>query len=297
VKSHHCHVIAHDDGATASASATATSSTVEPVTPVQESAVDVAAKKEQSIANGSSARDFFHWQPKNLLQENMMDKSNPDAQAKLFHHITNHTTQMMWNSKNNLEPSAYLDANVSDDQRELLAPTCRNTLQGFIMCDVKGKGAQNKLAKRRLDVISGNASSYSRCMNDPKHLKQIKEVNKLAATVAEVTADIDNEKKQNAAKKAQMVNATKEKKVTKIAEEEAEHAVELPKLKPLMEDFETEHRDVACLNTTLFPKPFRTKTLKHCHNAKPTGAQKKSKQETHQEVMTCFEAGKLVIPI
>jgi len=240
---------------------------------VQESAVDVAAKKEQSIANGSSARDFFHWQPKNLLQENMMDKSNPDAQAKLFHHITNHTTQMMWNSKNNLEPSAYLDANISDDQRELLAPTHKNTLQGFIVCDVKGKGAQNKLAKRRLDMISGNASSHLRSMNDPKHLKQIKEVNQSAATVAEVTADIDNEKKKHAAKTAQNVKASKEEKAKKQAEEEAERAVELPQLKPLMEDFETGRRDITALNTTLFPKPFLIKTLKHYYNAKPTDAQ------------------------
>ena len=48
---------------------------------------------------------------------------------------------------------------------------------------------------------------------------------------------------------------------------------------------------------TLFPELFPMKTLKcHC-NAKPTGAQKKSKQETCEEAMTCFEVGKLVIPI
>ena len=138
------------------------------------------------------------------MQEYMVDKKNPEAQSKLFHHMTNYAAQMMWDSKKKLQPSAYLDANMSEDQSELLQPSYKNTLQGFIVCDVKGKGAQNKLAKRRLDVISGNVSSYLRCLNNPKHLKQIKEVNQLAAAVASVAAEMEEEKRTQVEKTAQM---------------------------------------------------------------------------------------------
>jgi len=158
-------------------------------------------------------------------------------------------------------------------------------------------GAKEKLAKHQLDMISGNVSSYSRCLNDPKHLKQIKEVNQLAAAVASVAAEMEEEKSTQVEKTAQNVKASKEKKAKKQVEEEAERAVELPKLKPLMEDFKTGRRDVAALNTTSFPKPFLMKMLKCCCNAKPTGAQKKTKEDIHNEVIKFFEAGKAVIPI
>jgi len=119
----------------------------------------------------------------------------------------------------------------------------------------------------------------------------------LAATVASVTAEMEEEKRAQVEKTARNVKASKEKKAKKQAEEEAERAVELPKLKPLMEDFETGCRDIAALNTTLFPKPFLIKTLKCYYNAKPTGAPKKTKEDIYNEVIKCFEAGKAVIPI
>jgi len=177
--------------------------------------VDVA-QKAQAEANGSTARDFFHWQPKNPMQECMVDKQNPEAQSKLFHHMTDCAAQMMWDSKKKLQPSACLDANMSEDQSELLQPSHKNTLQGFIVCDVKGKGAQNKLAKRCLDMPSGNASSYLRCLNNPKRLKQIKEVNHLAAAVASVTAEMEEEKRAQVEKTAQNVQASKSKRKKKL---------------------------------------------------------------------------------
>jgi len=64
-----------------------------------------------------------------------------------------------------------------------------------------------------------------------------------------------------------------------------------------MEDFESGRKDVKLLNTPLFPKPYLLKTLKHCYNAKPTGAQKMSKEDVYNEVMKCFEAGKAVTTV
>jgi len=94
-------VVVHDDGTVKSnAAAAAVDSNQDPTL------ADVA-QKAQAEANGSTARDFFHWQPKNLTQEHMVDKKNPEAQSKLFHHSTDHAAQMMWDSKKKLQPSAW----------------------------------------------------------------------------------------------------------------------------------------------------------------------------------------------
>jgi len=86
-------VIVHDDGTVKSKpTATAIDSNQDPTL------ADVA-QKAQAEANGSTARGFFHWQPKNPMQEHMVDKTNPEAQSKLFHHMTNCAAQMMWDSK------------------------------------------------------------------------------------------------------------------------------------------------------------------------------------------------------
>ena len=143
-------VIVHDDGTSNEEVASV------PVDP----AVEEAMKK--------SVRDFFHWAPQNLMDSCLKDKKDKATQKKLFTHVTNHTAQTMWDADRNqpLEPSSYLDATMSDDQKTLLCPSYENVLTGCILCDVKGKGAANKLAKRRLDVISGNVASCARCLND-----------------------------------------------------------------------------------------------------------------------------------
>jgi len=119
----------------------------------------------QEVASGPNTRDFFHWQRKSLMLEHLKDKKNGDAHSKKFHHMTDCASQMMWNSKKDVKPSGCLNANMSDEQKKLLRPFYKNTLQGFIVHDVKGKGAQNKLAKRHLGMTSGNVSS---CLRVPQ---------------------------------------------------------------------------------------------------------------------------------
>jgi len=67
---------------------------------------------------------------------------------------------------------------------------------GCILHNMYGKGAKRKLGKRRLDVISGNVTSCTTYLNNPKHLNQIQEVNQITATVAEVIMDMDKAKVQ-----------------------------------------------------------------------------------------------------
>jgi len=57
-------------------------------------------------------------------------------------------------------------------------------------------------------MMSGNASSHLRCLDDPKRLKQIKEVNQLAAAVASVAAEMEDEKRAQIEKTAQTVKAS-----------------------------------------------------------------------------------------
>ena len=203
----------------------------------------------------------------------LKDKSDKSVQKKLFTHMTNHTAQTMWDTNRNqpLEPSSHLDARMSDDQKTLSCPSHKNVHVGHISCDVKGKGAANKLAERQLDVVSGNVASHARCLNSTKRLKQIEEASQLVAAVAEVSADVENEKEAPKAKATERKKVLKEKKASVIAKEAAERAMELPKLRPMMQDFEEGRKDIHLLNATLFPKPCLVKILKHCHGAKPMG--------------------------
>ena len=91
--------------------------------------------------------------------------------------------------------SNYLDVEMSDVQRNLLNPTPKDVLLGFITYAVKGKGSVQKIAKRKIaDSIDGNLNSYSRLLNNPKRLEAIKDHAQLVATVAEVSAEADDEK-------------------------------------------------------------------------------------------------------
>ena len=79
-----------------------------------------------------------------------------------------------------VKTSNYLDVEMSDVQRNLLNPTPK---------DVKGKGAVQKIAKRKNDFIEGNVNGYSRLLNNPKRLEEAsKDHAQLVATVAEVSA-------------------------------------------------------------------------------------------------------------
>ena len=78
---------------------------------------------------------------------------------------------------------------MSDNQRTLLNPTQNDVFFGLIDYDAKGKGAVQKIAKRRLDVIEGNVNSYSKMLNNTKILKIIKDFNQICASVAEVSEE------------------------------------------------------------------------------------------------------------
>ena len=245
-------------------------------------------EEEPTVDTPKNAQDFFSFQPKKLLVNYKANGNDPSAQTKLFHHMTDFSAQSMWNSKQRVEPSAYLDVQMTEEQKELLAPTHKNALMGFILCDVKGKGAKNKIAKRRIDMISGNVSSYSRCLNDAKRLKQLEEVNQLTVTVAGVAAEAAATKKEQQLKAAQKLKSKKAKKQLDEEKERAKRKEALPALQTIVDEFAQGKKDrmeFGNLTATVL-----VNLLKHYFTDKPKGLAKMSKQALAEEVLKRFDA-------
>jgi len=194
-------------------------------------------KEEPTVEAPKNAQDFFSFQPKKLLVNCKASRNDPSPQTKLFHHMTDFSAQSMWNSKQGVEPSACLDVQIAEEQKELLAATHKNTLMGSIVCNAKGKGAKNKIAKQRVDMISGNVSSWSRRLNDAKRLKQLEEVTQLTATVAGVAAEAATAKKEQQLKAAQKPKSKKAKKQSDAEKERAKREEALPALRTTVDEF------------------------------------------------------------
>ncbi len=100
-------------------------------------------------------------------------------------------------------PSAYLDIEVTNDQRFLFQPTAADVLLGSILEDSIGQNAKKKIPKWRINFLSGNIASYSWSINNPAALDQIMDTSNLAnclATISEykeAAKDAAKEKKVN----------------------------------------------------------------------------------------------------
>jgi len=249
-------------------------------------AANEATVVASELSGAKNIQDFFSVHPAKLMVSCKANRKDPDVQRKLFDHMTNCTAQSMWNSKKSLEPSSHLDVIVSDEQKELLCPSCKNCLMCFIMCDVKGKGAKTKMAKGRLDMITGNVSSCSRCLNDSKRPKMIEEANQLAATVAEATADMDAEKERKRVEAAQKVSDKKRKTQDDKAKDAVKRAAAMPSVQLVMDDFVKGAKQPAEFES--LTRPVLANILKHFCNVKPKGLTKMSKEAVVEAVKQLF---------
>jgi len=94
-----------------------------------------------------------------------------DTVHTYFTHITSFVAQQHANATKGrkfLEPSSFLNVEVTDDQRYLLQPTASDVLVGNILEDSIGQNAKKKIPKRRFNMIAGNIASYSRVLNNEK---------------------------------------------------------------------------------------------------------------------------------
>ena len=120
----------------------------------------------------------------------------------------------------------------------------KHVLMGHILYDVKGKGAQQKLAKRRLDFIDGNTNSYAKCLNDPRRLKETRELNELVASVAEVTAEAIKEKAKKKEHKDKEAADKIAKKAREAAAKEERRLDQVPILTAYVDKYTNKAREV-----------------------------------------------------
>jgi hypothetical protein len=211
-----------------------------------------------------------------------------EAQKKLFDHMCNKACESEWSNDKGRQPSDYVNVEYSKDQQQMLNPSYKHVLMGFICYDVKGEGAKQKIAKRRINLVEGNVNSYSRCLNDPGRLASIKEMNQLAASVAEVTADAE---KAAAERKIAAVAKSKDREKKKI-EEAAAEAKKKEQLKPTLEELMTKF---ACGEKTApagFEELSRAQLInimKYFYESRPKGMATMGKNKLVELVMKHYD--------
>ena len=198
-----------------------------------------AASTEATAHCQEKVDSFCSWKPVELIDEYKKDRSNPSVQAKLLTHVTKFVSRQHWQQASTVAPSAYLGIDMSVDQVKLFNPKIKDVIIGHIMYDAKGEGAVRKIAKRRLDMIEGGISGYSRLLNSEERLGKIKEVHQLTASCAEITADMESEKQARKATAAQKQTDKAEKQRATEEAEAAQKVKVLPALKEKMAKFES----------------------------------------------------------
>ena len=86
---------------------------------------------------------------------------------------------------------------------KLLNPTARHVQIGAIIDQCVGDKAKKVIAKRRIDMASGNISSYARVLNGPHQLEKIQTFNELAATMTTLKKERDQAREEASARKKQ----------------------------------------------------------------------------------------------
>jgi len=232
--------------------------------------VSTAEPEESAIDNWCS------WKPKALVDQYKKDKKNKEVQLRYFHHVCDITARHHWNEDKPVEPSAFLDCHTTKQQRDMLNPSMKQVVRGFILYDVKGTGAREFHAKRRLDMISGNVSSYSRLLNDTKRLKEMQELNSLVASVAQVSADKDQAKEKAKETKEE---AKRRKEAKQKAEDEAFEAEKqrlLPQLTKMMEPYLD---GIGCLSKDSFNKDMLILIMMYYIGNTPVGFKNWTKEK------------------
>lgn len=222
------------------------------------------------------------WRPHDLLSQYKESRHTVQSQQAYFRHITNFVARAEAMSDANLVPSPYLDVHIKDDQMKLLKPTQKDVVMGCILQDTMGPGAVKLIAKRRIDALDGNVGSYSRLLNSSARLQQIKEVNALAAAVAEITRDKEDARKRKKEATANLALKKADKKQAAESTDETRRLEAVGYLMPLMEKFKTGERTVSSLDA-LSGKVLK-EIIKFYYNVKLKGIATMKKVDLIDEV-------------
>ena len=164
----------------------------------------------------------FAFAPSKLMTPYRANRSDVDASSKLFRHMTNFVARNHgYHSGAPLLPSPHLDIEVSSDQVNLLNPTPRDVQIGAIIDQCTGEAAKKVIAKRRIDIVTGNINSYARVLNGPHQLDKIQTYNELAATMAVLKQEREQQQEQQREKKRQEEQAKAARRAVKEMEADA----------------------------------------------------------------------------
>jgi hypothetical protein len=137
--------------------------------------------------------------------------------SAFFRHITNFVSQrhsVITRGHEVLEPRAYLNVEITDEQRYLLQPTAADVLVGNLLEDSFGQNAKKKIPSWHINFVSGNVASYSRVLNNSEVLKHIEDANMLSACTSRISESRGLAKDAAKEKKSQEAKSKEEKKAT-----------------------------------------------------------------------------------
>jgi hypothetical protein len=147
--------------------------------------------------------------------------------SDLFVAMTNYVSYHH-DTDDDMIPSPHLNVEVSANQRKALNPTVRDIQIGAVIAQIFGDKAKTKIAKRRIDFMTGNVNSYARILNGPAQLDSISTYNDLAASLSDYHNEMQAQKAIAAAEKQQADVNKAAKKALKDKELEELHLLKLP---------------------------------------------------------------------
>jgi len=246
------------------------------------------APERETAEDQSAIESFVQWWPSSLGDKYVQDRSNRSYRDQLFSHLCNTVAQKNWDGDaGTLQPSSYLDVCISRDQKTLLNPSYKNVLRGFILYDCKGRGAQQKIAQRRLDMISGNISSYSRCLNDSKRLREVEELNGLTAAIANVSADVERERASKRQKRDEANKKRLEKQMAAAEKEKEKKENAILRSRELLRPLVCGQKDASATYFGKWKKTDCENVLKYCYEL--VGNRGRKKEEICNELETAFQ--------
>jgi hypothetical protein len=159
-------------------------------------------------------------------------KDNEAVRHEYFKHISNHVARTHDFTKD-LCPSDALHIFISNDQKRLLMPTMKDVIMGNIIDSIFGEHAVKKIARRCLDMVSGNVNCYARMLNNPAQMKLIQEHDELVSNLA----NIEQEKKKEKQNWSEKVQGEKfEKEARKFEKEKAFQGKKNELMKGMIDD-------------------------------------------------------------
>ncbi len=86
-----------------------------------------------------------------------------------------------------MKPRAYLNIEITDEQRYLLQPTAADVSVGNILEDSLVQNAKKKIPSWHINFLSGNIASYSRVLYNSEAIQHIEDMNMLSVCVSKIS--------------------------------------------------------------------------------------------------------------